>query len=406
MNREYLLKVLSTVRFLARQGLALRGDGDEVDSNLHQILVLRGEDYSAMSKFLERQQLKYTSPEVQNELLSIMALQILRNVAANIQTAVHYTVMVDETTDQSNKEQVVLVLRWVDEALDVHEEFIGLYATSSTTAESLVSIIKDTLLRMNLKIEHCRGQCYDGASAMSGAKKGVAKILTDVEPRAVYTHCYGHALNLGVSDCIKQCKVMKSALDVVVEISKLIKKSPKRDSSFEKLKSELAPETPGFRVLCPTRWTVRAASLKSVIDNYEVLLGVWEEAQSGRLDGEMKARIIGVETQMHTFDFLYGVFLGELILRHTDNLSKALQHKSLSAAEGQHLARLTLEVLRSLRDSDRFTAFYGLVVQEQSRFGISDPALPRKRRAPQRLEVGSSAGDFHLTPESHYRHIF
>ena len=406
VNREYLLKVLSTVRFLARQGLALRGDGDEVDSNLHQLLVLRGEDYSAMSKFLERQQLKYTSPEVQNELLSIMALQIFRNVAANIQTAVHYTVMVDETTDQSNKEQVVLVLRWVDEALDVHEEFIGLYATSSTTAESLVSIIKDTLLRMNLKIEHCRGQCYDGASAMSGAKKGVAKILTDVEPRAVYTHCYGHALNLGVSDCIKQCKVMKSALDVVVEISKLIKKSPKRDSSFEKLKSELAPETPGFRVLCPTRWTVRAASLKSVIDNYEVLLGVWEEAQSGRLDGEMKARIIGVETQMHTFDFLYGVFLGELILRHTDNLSKALQHKSLSAAEGQHLARLTLEVLRSLRDSDRFTAFYGLVVQEQSRFGISDPALPRKRRAPQRLEVGSSAGDFHLTPESHYRQIF
>ena len=46
---------------------------------------------------------------------------------------------------------------------------------------------------------------------------------------------------------------------------------------------------------------MHAASLKNVIDNYEVLLGVWEEAQSGRLDGEMKARIIGIETQMHTF---------------------------------------------------------------------------------------------------------
>ena len=143
-----------------------------------------------------------------------------------------------------------------------------------------------------------------------------------------------------------------------------------------------------------------------MIDNYEVLLGVWEEAQSGHLDGEMKARIIGVETQMHTFDFLYGVFLGELILRHTDNLSKTLQHKSLSAAEGQHLARLTLEVLRSLRDSDRFTAFYTLVVQGQSRLGQAEPTLPRKRRASQRFEVGSSAGDFHLTPESHYRQIF
>ena len=143
-NCEYLLKVLSSVRFLTRQGLALRGDGEEVDSNLHHLLLLRGEDYSAMSRFLERQQLKNTSAEIQNELLSIMALQILRTIAANIQTAVYYAVMVDETTDQTHKEQVVLVLRWVNEARKVNVEFFGLYSTSSTTADSLVSIIKDT----------------------------------------------------------------------------------------------------------------------------------------------------------------------------------------------------------------------------------------------------------------------
>ncbi len=79
---------------------------------------------------------------------------------------------------------------------------------------------------------------------------------------------------------------------------------------------------------------------------------------------------------MYTFDFLYGVFLGEMIMRHTDNLSKTLQHKSLSAAEGQHLAKLTLEVLQSLRDDVHFTAFFGRVVQEQRRFSVSDPSLP------------------------------
>ena len=130
--------------------------------------------------------------------------------------------MLDETTDKSIKEQAVFLLRWVDEALEVHKEFIGLYSTSCTTAEALVSIIKDTLLRMNLKLEQCRGQCYDGASAMSGMKNGAAEMICD---RSVYTHCYGHALNLGVCDCIKQSKVMKSALDAVAEISKLIKKS-------------------------------------------------------------------------------------------------------------------------------------------------------------------------------------
>jgi hypothetical protein len=92
---------------------------------------------------------------------------------------------------------------------------------------------------------------------------------------------------------------------------------------------------------------VRAASLQSVLDNYEVLLGVWSDALSSRLDGDMRARIIGVDTQMHTFDFLFGVSLGNLLLCHTDNLSKNLQKKSLSAVEGQRLACLTLDVLKS-----------------------------------------------------------
>ena len=69
-----------------------------------------------MRTFLEKQQLKYTSPEVQSEFLSIMVHQIVHKIAANVQTAVKYTVMIDKTTDQSNTEQVVLVLRWIDEA--------------------------------------------------------------------------------------------------------------------------------------------------------------------------------------------------------------------------------------------------------------------------------------------------
>ena len=132
---------------------------------------------------------------------------------------------------------------------------------------------------MNLKIENCRGQCYDGASDISGAKGSVANIISDDESRAVYIHCYGHALHISVGDTVKQCKVMRSALDTAYEISKLLKKSPKRDDSFQKLKQELAPDTPGFCVICPTRWTVRVASLQSVLDTYEVLLSVWTESQ-------------------------------------------------------------------------------------------------------------------------------
>lgn len=57
---------------------------------------------------------------------------------------------------------------------------------------------------MNLRFEKVCGQCYNGASAMSGCRSGVAKLISDIEPMAIFTHCYGHALNLAASDTINQ----------------------------------------------------------------------------------------------------------------------------------------------------------------------------------------------------------
>ena len=71
--------------------------------------------------------------------------------------------MVDETTDISNKEQVVLCFRWIDKYLEAHEEFIGLYLVGSTAASVLFSVIKDVFARMNIDIKKLRVQCYDGA---------------------------------------------------------------------------------------------------------------------------------------------------------------------------------------------------------------------------------------------------
>ena len=63
---------------------------------------------------------------------------------------------------------------------------------------------------------------------------------------------------------------------------------------------------------------------------------------NSQIDSEMKARIISIETQMLTFNFLFGTSLGTLILQHRDNLSTSLQHDTITAAEGQQLAKLTM----------------------------------------------------------------
>ena len=94
-------------------------------------------------------------------------------------------------------------------------------------------------------------------------------------------------------------------------------------------------------MLCPTRWTVCAASMHSVIQNYSVLQELWEKAVDVVRDTETIARIQSVAAQMTFFDFFFGLMLGEMLLRHCDNLSKTLQNPHLSAAEGQTVADMT-----------------------------------------------------------------
>ena len=85
-----------------------------------------------MTEWIERKSSKYTTADMQNEILTVMALRVLREIASAIQKALFYTVMVDET---SNQEQVVLVIRWVDGNLNVHGSFIGLYSVPSAMTQ-------------------------------------------------------------------------------------------------------------------------------------------------------------------------------------------------------------------------------------------------------------------------------
>ena len=48
--------------------------------------------------------------------------------------------------------------------------------------------------------------------------------------KALYTHCYGHSLNLACSDTTKQSKIIRNSLDSVLETTKLVKKYPRRES--------------------------------------------------------------------------------------------------------------------------------------------------------------------------------
>lgn len=140
-NRQALYQIMTSIKFLSRQGLALRGDKDESDGNLHQLLRMKAEADPNLAEWLIRKENVYTSPDIQNEILKLMGLQILREINSKLQCSPFLTIMADETTDASNREQVTLFLRWVTDDFQVHEEFLGLYTVNSIDAATLTSRI-------------------------------------------------------------------------------------------------------------------------------------------------------------------------------------------------------------------------------------------------------------------------
>ena len=74
-----------------------------------------------------------------------MALDILRDVSSKIAASSYYSILADESTDCSNKEQFTVNIRWIDEDLKEHESFIGLYQVDSVDAVTLLVSIKDVM---------------------------------------------------------------------------------------------------------------------------------------------------------------------------------------------------------------------------------------------------------------------
>ena len=336
-----------------------------------------------------------------------MSGMIIRTLSERIRESKYFSILADETTDISNREQLVICIRWIDSCLDVHEDFTGLYQIDDTGAETIANSIKDTLVRLNINIRKCRGQTYDGASAMAGRKTGVQKWIKNDEPKALFNHCHGHLLNLACSDNVKQNEVIRNALDIAYEITKLVKKSPQRDTYLEKLRqtstSELKSPNPKIRVLCPTRWTVKSDALHSIMENYDNLMALWDWSLAKVSDSDMKARIRGVQEFMPKFEFFFGLSVGESLLRNADNLSAALQAKDMSAAESYSIAMKTVQTLRYVRTDQCFDLFWEKVLRKAKSKNVDDPVLPRQHKMPVRFEIGHAPPEFPATPKDFFR---
>ena len=143
----------------------------------------------------------YVSWRVQNELIKIIRNGIREKIINNVHKAVFFSVMVNETSDASNKEQLSITICYVCKSVDgksilMREESLGFLNAKDLSGESLLQQILCALSMWGLEPPNMKGQGYDGASNISGKSQGVQARISADYPQAVYMHCACHVLKL------------------------------------------------------------------------------------------------------------------------------------------------------------------------------------------------------------------
>ena len=103
-----------------------------------------------------------------------------------------FSILVDESHDILVKEQMSLVLHYVNKKEIIIERFLGIVHVVSTTASSLKYAIKCLLCEHNLSLSKLRGQDYNGASNMQGDINGLKTLILKENKLAFYVHCFAH----------------------------------------------------------------------------------------------------------------------------------------------------------------------------------------------------------------------
>ncbi|XP_046854933.1 52 kDa repressor of the inhibitor of the protein kinase-like isoform X1 [Xenia sp. Carnegie-2017] len=279
-NRKILKQIVDTVLFCGRLGIGLRGHCDDaqfhpefgcysVNGNVCNFVESLNFRVRAGDQTLKNHLLKcgknksYISKTSQNKIINCIGQVISEDIINETKKNRYYSIIADEAADSSHKEQLSLVLRFVDSSMNVKEEFMCfLHCKWGLSGQQLSKLILETLEKFALPIMDCRGQGYDGAGAVSGHINGLAAHILRTNPKALYTHCYSHRLNLCVCDTLSNVEI-NNMLSVVSQAANFINISQTRNIPFavHVKKSDVRTKKAKLVSLCKTRWVERVDGL-------------------------------------------------------------------------------------------------------------------------------------------------
>ena len=365
-NHLKLLSIAETVIFCGRQGLAFRGHRDDSPSskedscgNHGNFLALLHFRAQAGDKVLQEHlstapaNALYTSKTIQNEMIAVCGGIIRRKLVEMVQRARFFSVIADEATDVANDEQLSICVRFVDGG-SPHEKFLAFHeCQSGVTGEAIADAILTKLVEWQLQPQLLCGQAYDGAGAMAGKSKGVASRILSKYPKALYTHCAAHRLNLCVVKCCS-IREVSNMMHTVQKVSRFFGSSPKRQLALEGWINDVLAEENRKKLkdVCRTRWVERHEAFEVFSDlflpTFCCLEAIVYSAPSS-WNRETRSDAQSLLLAISQFPFLVALLITQKVLGYTKGLSKKLQGHYVDIVRAHKDTESVKTVIRGVR---------------------------------------------------------
>ncbi|XP_022004596.1 zinc finger MYM-type protein 1-like [Helianthus annuus] len=165
------------------------------------LILLHDEELRKLPKAAGNNQ--YLSPIIQKDIATCFEEEILSNIFKDIGDDV-FALLVDESSDVSKKEQMAIVLQYIDTHGLVKERFVGLVHVMETSSSALKSAIDTFFAKYGLSFKRQRSQGYDGANNMCGQFNSLKAKILEENSSAYYVHCFAHQLQLVVVTVAKK----------------------------------------------------------------------------------------------------------------------------------------------------------------------------------------------------------
>uniref|UniRef100_A0A0R0F758 TTF-type domain-containing protein n=1 Tax=Glycine max TaxID=3847 RepID=A0A0R0F758_SOYBN len=388
MNSEYRVHIntsLIATKFLLRCGMPFRGSDESFNSlfkgpflelvdNLKEINpeIANVIDCAPDNNFM-------TAPTIQKDLVAACACEITQQIVCDITDDV-FCVLIEESGDVVGKEQMVVVILYVNSEGLVKERFLGIVSVKETSAKSLKEALEKLLSINGLSLSSIRGQGYDGASNLT--------LIQNENPSTYYVHCFAHQLQLALVSCAKTLKDVSGFFGKVNMLVNFIRSSNKRQkllrdkqvSQFAKLIEEGQIETgsglnqeSSIARAGDTRWGSHFRSLTSLMTIYGAIIEVLEEVGKDTSFEKYGETMLLLDV-LQSFDFIFMLYMMVEILGFTNDLSVALQKRDQDLLNALSLVKATKEELQEMRN-DGWEELISKVMEICNKHDINVPDL-------------------------------